>query len=215
MPIKPKRWAFTPVTQTATNIRTASGATTGAIVLNGALVVGGELPTQTLAYYLTLTTTAADNGRTLTIVGTNADGAAQTEAIALPNNTTGVTTKAFRSISSATLDAGGALLGNLSIGTTNTVLSALTPTMPLDVYSLYTTTAVDVSGTINFTVQKCYEMMNRGETPNWQTAQAAGAVDVVTLTQGGISGVRLQINSYTNGATIALNVTQVGETELA
>lgn len=214
MPIKPKRWAFTPVTQTATNLRTASAATTGLLVLNGALISGGVLPKQTLAYYLLMTTTGADQARVITIVGTDADGAAQTEAINLPNATTGVTTKAFRSISSITLDAGGALIGTLSLGTTNTTLSALSPTMPVDVYASYTTLAADVGGTINFTLQKCYEMMNRGETPNWVTAQAAGAVDVQTLITGPVSGVRIQVNSYTNTATIAMSVLQSGHIDL-
>lgn len=208
MPIKPKRFAFTPVTQSATNIRTASGATTGVLVVNGALVSGGVVPSQTLAYILLLTTTAADQARNITIVGTDADGDAQTETISLPNATTKVTTLAFRSVTSITLDAGGALIGNLSIGTANTTLSAYSPTVPVDVYSAYTTTACDVTGTINFTVQKCFEMMNRGETPNWVTAQAAGAVDVSTLITGAVSGVRLQINSYTNTATIAMSVLQ-------
>ena len=208
MPIKPKRWAFTPVTGTATNIRTASAGATGALALDGALVVAGVLPKQELAYYLLLTTTAADQARVLTIVGTSADGAALTEAINLPNATTATTVSAFRSITSATLDAGGATIGDVSIGTSNATRAALSPTMPLDVYSAYTTLACDVGGTINFTVQKCHEMVNRGETPNWVTAQAAGAIDVVTSLTGPVSGVRLLVNSYTNTATLAMSVAQ-------
>lgn len=210
MPIKPKRWAFTPVTGSATNIRTASAGTTGALTLNGALITSGVLATQTLAYYLLLTTSAADQARVITIVGTDADGDALTEAINLPNASTAITVNAFRSISSITLDAGGATIGTLSIGTSNATRAALTPTMPVDVYAPYTNLAADVSGTINFTPQKCYEMVNRGETPNWITAQAAGAVDVQTLITGPVSAVRVLINSYTNTATLALSVAQTG-----
>lgn len=214
MPIKPKRWSFTPVTQSATNILAAvTPGAAGALTLDGALISGGVLPQQTLAYILLLTTSAADQAKTITITGTNADNAAQTETINLPNATTGYTTKAFRSISSITVSA--ALIGTLSIGTANAGSpSALSPTMPLDVYSQYTTLAADVSGTINFTLQKCYEMMNRGETPNWVTAQAAGAIDVQTLITGPVSGVRIQVNSYTNTATIAMSVLQSGHIDL-
>lgn len=212
MPIKPKRWAFTPVTQSATNILQAvTPGAAGALTLNGALISGGALPVQTLAYYLLLTTAANDSAKTITITGT-LFGVAQTETIALPNATTGVTTKAWSSISSITVSA--ALIGNLSIGTTNTTLSALSAPMPLDVYSQYTHLAADVGGTANFTLQKCYEMINRGETPNWITAQAAGAVDVQTLITGPVSAVRIQLNSYTNGATLALNVAQSGYIDL-
>ena len=214
MPIKPKRWAFTPVTGTATNIRTASAGATGALVLNGALVVAGALPKQELAYYLLLTTTAADQARVLTIVGTDANGAALTEDINLPNTTTAITVNAFRSITSATLDAGGATIGNVSIGTSNATRAALTPTMPLDIYSKDTVMAADISGTINFTLQKCYEMVNRGETPNWKTAESAGAVDVVTVLTSQVSAVRILISSYTNSATIAMNVSQAGYIDL-
>lgn len=208
MPSRPKRWSFTPVTGTATNIRTASAGATGALTLDGALITGGVLATQTLAYYLLLTTTAADQARVLTIVGTDADGAALTEAINLPNATTAITTNAFRSITSATLDAGGATIGSISIGTSNATRAALTPSFPLDVYASNTTIASDISGTINFTVQKCHERLNQGETANWVTAQAAGAIDVVTTLSTPISGMRVLINSYTNGATLATSTLQ-------
>lgn len=209
MPIKPKRWAFTPVTQAADNILAAvTPGASGALTLDGALISGGVLARQTLAYILLLTTSAADQAKTITITGTNAEGAAQTETINLPNATTGFTTKAFRSISSITVSA--ALIGTLSIGTANSTLSAYSPTMPVDVYAQYTNLAADISGTINFTLQKCYEMVNRGETANWVTAQAAGAIDVVTALTGPVSAVRIQINSYTNAATLALSVLQGG-----
>jgi hypothetical protein len=215
MPIKPKRWAFTPVTGTATNIRTASGGTTGALVLNGALVVGGVLPKQELAYYLLFTTTADDSLRSVIIVGTDADGKAQTETLSLPNNSTAITVNAFRSVTSITLNAGGATAGNVSIGTSNATRAAVSPSMPLDIYCPDTVISSDVSGTINFTVQKCYEMQNRGETAVWKTAEAAGAIDVVTVLTSQVAAIRLLINSYTNTATIALNVSQASAFDLA
>ncbi len=212
MPIKPKRVAFAPVTQSATNILQAvTPGAAGALTLNGALISGGVLPTQTLAYILLLTTAANDSAKTITITGVASDGST-TETVSLPNATTGFSAKAWFSISSITVSA--ALIGNLSIGTANATLSAYSAPIPVDVYSSYTQLAVDISGTINFTVQKCYEMLNRGETPNWITAQAAGAIDVQTLLTGPVSAVRLQINSYTNTATIAMSVLQTGHIDL-
>lgn len=214
MPIKPKRWTFTPVTQSATNILVAvTPGASGALTLDGALVVGGVVPSQSLAYLLLLTTVSDESSKTITITGTDADGKAQVEtALALPNATTKFSAKAFRSISSITVSA--ALTGNLSIGTANSTLSGYSPAMPVDVYSSYTTIACDIGGTINFTVQKCYEMLNRGETANWVTAQAAGAIDVQTTITGPVSAIRLQVNSYTNTATLAMNVAQSGHIDL-
>jgi len=190
---------------------TPSGA--GALTLDGALTSGGVVPDLGLAYYLLITTTAADQAKTITITGTDADGKAQTEtATALPNATTKSSVKAFRSISSITVSA--ALIGNLSIGTMNATASAISPTMPLDIYSKDTVISTGISGTINFTVQKCYEMVNRGETPNWKTAEAAGAIDVVTVLTSQVAAVRFIISSYTNGATIAMNVSQAGYIDL-
>lgn len=207
MPIKTKRLAFTPVTGSATNIKSAGtpgGA--GALTLDGALVSGGVVPAQNMAYMLLFTTTADDSAKTITIVGTDADGAAQTEALTAPNATTKQSTKYYKSISSISVSAG--FTGNLSIGTSNATSCAVSQTVLVDSYSPYTTLAADISGTINFTLQKCYENPNRGETPNWVTAQAAGTVDVQTLITGPVAAVRLLINSYTNTATAALTIMQ-------
>lgn len=207
MPARPKHFSFTPVTQSATNLRTAAAiGGAGAITLDGALISGGVLPSQSLAYIILMTTSAADQAKTITITGTDADGDAQTETINVPNATTGYTTKAFRSISSITASA--AFTGTLSLGTANATLSAYTPTIPVDVYSTYTTVAADIGGTINFTLQKCYEDIQNGVTPNWVTLQAAGTADVVVTNTGPVRAVRAQINSYTNTATLAFVVAQ-------
>lgn len=215
MPIKPKRWAFTPVTGTATNIAAAQGSTgaNNPLTLAGALASGGVVPDLGLAYYLLITTDADDSGKTITITGTDYNGSAQVEtATALPNNTTKSSVKAFRSISRITASA--TLTGNVSIGTMNATACAISPAMPLDVYCKDTVIATDISGTINFTIQKCHELMNRGQTPNWLTAEAAGAIDVVTTLTAPVAAIRFLISSYTNGATIALNVNQAGYIDL-
>ena len=214
MPIKPKRWAFTPVAGSATNISAAATpAGAGALTLGGALASGGVVPDLGLAYYLLLTTVSDESTKTITITGTNNDGAAQVEsATALPNATTKSSVKAFRSISSITVSA--ATTGDVSIGTMNATASIISPAMPLDVYSKDTVIATDISGTINFTIQKCYEMLNRGQTANWLTAEAAGAIDVVTTLTASVSAIRFIVTSYTNGATIALNVSQAGYIDL-
>jgi hypothetical protein len=104
--MKPKRIAYTLVTQSTSNI--CSSQTPGAagnLLINGALSVGGVLPTQTLGYLINVACAGADAGRTFTVTGLNADNQAQTETIAGANagNTNG--TKFWRSISSIAVDA--------------------------------------------------------------------------------------------------------------
>lgn len=205
--MKPKRVSFTPVTGAANNIATSQTPTTG-FTLNGALCSGGVLPEQTLGYIVVLTTAADETAtpKTITITGTSQDGKAQTENVTAPNATTAASTKFYKSVSSITCSVG--FLGAATVGTSNATLCAATPTYCVDMGAEYTTLAADIGGTINFTLQKCYERPTAGETPNWITAQAAGAVDVQTLITGPVGAARGQINSYTNGATFAMSILQ-------
>lgn len=205
--MKAKRISWVPVTGTTSNI--AGSQTPGAagnLTLAGALCSGGVLPKQTLAYAIGITSAGDESGRTFTITGTNADGAALVEAVTGANAGLALSTGYFRSISSIAVDA--ATAGAVIVGTSNATRSALSPTFPVDMDRYTTELAADVSGTINFTLQKCYERPTAGETPNWLTAQAAGAIDVQTAITNPIGAVRVLFTSYTNGATLALSILQ-------
>lgn len=208
MPIKPKRVSFTPVTQAADNIalsQTPAGA--GNLVLNGALAVGGVIPAQTLGYIIGFTSAGNLSARTFTITGTDPDGKAQTENVTGPNANTVVSTKFFRSISSIAIDAAAGAA--LTVGTVNTTLSAVTPSYCIDIYSKDTSVAVDISGTINYDVQKCFERMTAGETPNWVAGGLTGqTADGNTAYTAPTAAARGKINSYTNGATFAMSILQ-------
>jgi len=205
--MKPKRVAFTPVTGTTSNIcASQTPGAAGNLTLNGALAVGGVIPQQTLAYMVTITGGSNESGKTFLITGTDADNNAQTETVTGPNATTVVSTKFFRSITSIYASAGTA--GAITVGTPNATSCAVTPTYCVDMNATYTDVTVDVGGTINFTIQKCSERPTAGETPNWRTLQAAGAVDIEVLQTGGIGAVRVLISSYTNTATLAASIIQ-------
>lgn len=208
MGIKPKRVTFTPVTQAADNIaltQTPGGA--GNLVLNGALASAGAIPAQTLAYKIGLTSAGNDSGQNFTITGTDADGNAQTETLAGPNANTVVSTKYFKSISSIAIN--GAAGAALTVGTVNTVDSAVTRTYCLDSYSKDTSIAADISGTINFDVQKAFERPTAGEVANWVAGGLTGqTADANTAYTSPTGAVRVRINSYTNGATLALGILQ-------
>lgn len=209
--MKPKRLSYTPVTGATNNIATSqTPGAAGNLTLDGALASGGVIPQQTLGYIISQTSVSDESGKTILITGTNADNAAQTETVTCAGaGLTVVSTKYFRSITSIYVSA--ATTGAITVGTPNTTLCAVTPTFPVDINKNYTTVACDIGGTINFTPQKCYERPTAGETPNWITLQAAGAVDVQTTVTGPVGAVRVQINSYTNNATLAFSILQSSE----
>lgn len=210
--MKSKRLSYTLVTGTTSNICASQspGAGAATLTIDGALAVSGVIPQQTLGYIVGITVAATDlSGRTFTITGTSQDNVAQTEDVAGPSSNTVYSTKFFRSISSITVTAGTDAA--VIVGTSNITLCAVTPTFPVDINRNYTTVACDIGGTINFTPQKCYERPTADETPNWITLQAAGAVDVQTTVTGPVGAVRVQINSYTNAATLAFSILQSSE----
>ena len=205
--MKSKRVSYLPVTGTTSNICASqspgAGATT--LTINGALASGGVIPEQELGYIVGITVAATDlSGRVFTITGTNADKQAQTEAVNGPSSNTVYSTKYFRSISSIAVTAGTDAA--VTVGTSNVTLCAVTPTFPLNIYTPIHNIAVDVGGTINFTVEKCYERPTAGETPNWVSHISAGAIDAATALTAPTGAVRVKINTYTNTATLVLQI---------
>lgn len=214
--MKPKRLAYTLVAGGANTIATTqTPGAAGNLTLDGALAVGGVVPAQTLAYIISQTSVGADQGRTLVITGTDADGNAQTENLtAAGAGLTVVSTKYYRSISSIHVDA--ATAGAMTVGTPNTVSCAASPTYPLNMYAEITRLAMDVSGTINVGTEVAYERPNDATAPtlNWVAGGvSAGTGDANGTAPSGSGAVRLKINSYTNGATVALQVTQASPQE--
>ena len=209
--MRSKRLSYTPVTGTTSNICASQspGAGAATLTIDGALAVGGVIPQQTLGYIVGITVAATDlSGRTFTITGTNADNAAQTEDVAGPSSNTVYSTKYYRSISSITVTAGTDAA--ITVGTSNLTLCASTPTIPVDIYTNEHSLAVDVTGTINFTVQNCFERVNdaTAPTPNWISISAltSKTADTQSTVTDMVGAFRLLVNTYTNTAAFALQI---------
>jgi len=214
MPIKPKRISFTPHAPDVDGICAAQQAAgAGALTLNGADVSGGTASFAAsgdyprVGYQVGLASTANLSGVDFTIVGTDPNGVALSETIAGPNNNTVETTGYFKTVTSVTVS--GAVGTNVTVGTVDEFATA---TLPLDLYTSITAVSVDISGTIDYSVQKCYERPTAGETPNWvagglTTQTADGAASYTSPT----GGVRIIGNSFTASATISMNVAQSRE----
>lgn len=208
--MKPKVKSYSIITGADNNIaesQTPAAGGSQALTLNGALAVGGVIPLQDLGYIILLTAAGDESARTFTVTGADVDGAAQTEEITGPNATTGVGTKFFRSISSVTVDDDTA--GAVEVGTPNTTLVALTPTYALDIYSGKTSIAVNISGTINYDLLKCFERPTAGDALNFVAGGlTAKTADDNTAYDAPVGGIRVEINSYTNGATLKVAIAQ-------
>lgn len=205
MTMRPKTVSVTPITPDPDGICAAQQlAGAGNLTINGALASGGAVSLAN-AYQVCLVSAGNISTTTFTITGTDANGAAQVVAIAGPNATTVETAEYFKTVTQ--IAASGAFVSDVTVGTVDELASQ---TIPVDIYTNVTSLAVDISGTIDFTVQKCYERPTNGETPNWIniTALAAKTADTATAETAPIGGVRFIVNSYTAGATISLRIIQ-------
>ena len=147
-------------------------------------------------------------GKTVTLVGTDANGKALTEVVTGPNNGATVeSTGYFKTLTSATPSA---TIGadTFDIGWVDEVA---TPTYMLNKYNHTAANVhVDVTGTIDFTVQECFRDLQRGEAEVWVnvSALAAKTADTTAQISLGAVAVRLIVNSYSSGAELQMVVTQ-------
>jgi len=166
-----------------------------------------------LAHRLIITTAGnepAGNAPILTLVGTDADGIAQTEAITLPNATTIETTKYWLTIPSGTTQAD--TVGTFDIGWVDEIM---TPTMPLNYrHTEAATFSVNVTGTIDYTVKETLDeihtLANPAEDASWFNVAALASKTADLLAQGTVhtSAAQLVVNSYTDTAEIQFTVMQ-------
>lgn len=187
---------------------TAAGAE--ALSIAGALASGGAW-TGDYARQLVITSVGNDSGITFTLVGTDADGWSQTEVVTGPNATAVETTGYFATISSITTS--GATADAVDVGTVD---EASSRTIMLDSRSdVAATISVDVTGTINYTVQETFDrvgLAQQSPTQNvtWQaiTAFSAKTADVTSSATMGATAIRVLVNSYSSGAELQVRVNQ-------
>ena len=172
-----------------------------------------------LAHQVSLTSTANLSAITMTLVGTDADGRAQTEDVAGPNNNTVEGSKYFKTltsiVASSTLGA-----STMDVGYVDEVASQ---TIPLDFYaSDPASVQVSVTGTINFDVEGT--LSNPFDTSrvspfdfddqsdlDWLndsnfTSKTASLANALAIP--GIRAIRIVINSYTDTAELQVFITQ-------
>lgn len=148
------------------------------------------------------------SAKTIDLVGTDANGVAQTETMAAPGTSATVeSTKYFKTLTSATPSAtiGG---DTFDIGWVDEVASVV---YPLDwPRASGATISVDVTGTIDFTVQETFVNVLAGTAPIWTSisALAAKTADTVSSSTVGATAIRIIVNSYSSGAELQMYTVQ-------
>lgn len=161
-----------------------------------------------LAHQVSIRNDAATDhsGKTITLVGTDANGDALTEAVTGPTGTATVeSTGYFKTLTSATPSA---TIGadTFDIGWVDEVS---TPTYPINHHSeIAATAAVSMSGTASFTVHETFENVRGGDSPVWFAVSALTTKTANTRAQISphATAVRLILNSYTGGAAAHLSI---------
>lgn len=153
--------------------------------------------------------------KTMTLTGTDADGKAQTETINAPGTSATVQSLLFyKTLTTVTVSA---TIGadTFDIGWVDEVA---TPTIPIDWRAqIAATLNVNVTGTINYTVQQTFDDVFASDTYKAQqsaqwidiTALASKTADLTSSANVGARAVRLITTSYSSTAELYLNVIQV------
>lgn len=205
--MRPTRLSFTPAAALLTGY--ATNVTGGAWTLTATSAGDG------LAHFTTIQNNSATDhsGKTATIVGTDANGNAQTEVRALPAGTSTVTgVKYFKTITSVTPSA------TIGVDTMNIgyAANAVSPTVVMD-YNFAPFNVglgVEITGTINYGLQHTFDAVF-DPTVLYATYVFFDHPSIVaqTTSKDGnyaapVVGIRLIVNSVTAGATVQANFTQ-------
>lgn len=221
--MRPKRFDFDVDAVDPDGLADNNASSGSTLTLDGDLTSGGTYTSvDGFGHRLSIidTSTQDQSDSVFTVVGTDADGRAQTEAITGPESTATVeSTKYFKTVTSVAI-AGGDASDTVDMGTVDEFASK---TIPLDHYArVAPTLQVEVTGTIDFdvqvTVQSPFDVgvaapfdfddqedlafVNDGNFG----AKTAALVD--TLAKTGMRAMRVVSNSFTAGAELQVYLTQ-------
>lgn len=186
----------------------------------GGYALAATTPADSLAHLITILGNAATDhsAKTFTVTGTDADGIAQSEDLAGPNGVATVTTtKYFKTVTAVTVSATTGA-DTFDIGWTDDIVS---PTVPLNwrQQDVGVSLGVDVTGTIDYTVQHTFNQLHPAvhntadpvpATFKWwpHSSIVAKTADTDGNYAFPVTATRLLINSLTAGATIAFYIAQ-------
>ena len=198
-------------------IASANDSSGTTVALNGSLTSGGTYTSADGHGHIIIITdesTDTQTDVTFTIVGTNENGDVISDTITGPASAATVaSTLFFKTVTSVTVSAAQGGSETVDIGTRNTTLAAASKIIPLNHRArIAAQVAVDITGTINFDVQETFdEVLSDAATARVfynVTALAGKTADTHSQISVGATGVRLEINSYSDGAEAQMRIIQ-------
>lgn len=206
--MRPFTISLTPSAASATLIATSQSPGAGTITLTAA---AANIDSGTNGRIVGITSGSDDHLITFTITGVDNNGNAASETLTGSAGAPGtvVSTKFYKSISSVTHT--GSVAGTVTIGTVGTTLSASSNLIPLNFYArIATQVAVEITGTINFTVQETFDPILASGTSGAVlfsvAALTAKSANTVSQIDVAATGIQIIINSYSTGATLTARV---------
>lgn len=152
------------------------------------------------------------SSKTVTLVGTDADGESLTEVVTGPGvsatvESTGYFLTLVSATPSATIGADTFDIGWVDEVSTNTI--------PLDFYaSTAATVLIDVTGTISYSVEQSFGDILATAAPSqnavWFSVGSPAAVDATADLSIHATGTILLVNSYSSGASLKYTIVQNG-----
>ena len=150
-----------------------------------------------------------DSNRTFTITGTDPNGNTITETVTGPNAGTVVSTKYYKTIT--TIAISGAAGSAVEVGNVQTTLSAADRAIPLNTYaSRAPQYVVDITGTINYTIQETFDDLATLTSVVWLplSAHTGKTADTNAAGTPGARAMRVVVNSYSDTAELQCFVSQ-------
>jgi hypothetical protein len=179
-------------------------------VTGASFTITTNATTDGLAHQVSIRNDSATDhsGKTVTLVGTDANDNALTEVVTAPGSSATVESSGyFKTLTSATPSA-TINADTFDIGWVDEVASH---TYPIDWRSdAACNISVDVAGTIDFTVQETFVDVLGGTAPIWVniSALAAKTQDTTSSATVGATAIRVIVNSYSSGAELQVYTTQ-------
>lgn len=147
---------------------------------------------------------------TITIVGKDENGSALTEALAGPNNSTVTSTKFFSQILADGITVSGTVATNIECGPADIFV---TKAIPVNCYARNgaTMAVTGLGGTIQYDMQQTFDNLLAGpvaqvQAANWVDVQSDKTADLAASATVAATGVRLRVDSYTDGAELQFHV---------
>ena len=208
--MRPIKLDIDPANVDADGLAAANDSSGASLTLDGALTSGGTFTSADgLGRRLDITDTATvdQSGATFTVTGTDASGNALVESLLGPTSGSTVTTAGYFLTVTSVAIANGAGTGTVNMGTNDEVASKVVPVNWMESDGC-TVAIMGAVGTFVADIEETFDdvLADGTVSANFWDKQADKAADGAFTMTPRATGVRVSLDSYTNGAEFQFHV---------